>query len=458
MFVSHSSLWTDFGCVDADKTRVYLERSKSSPITLRVDGEGDISPQDPLLQVIPHAADRLKSLFMYATPERINPITTLLSRPAPHLEYLSIDCNYDLEGTSGLTLPTTLFNGDLSSLRELHLEYVHTELPWRNMVNLTSFTLGYSPLGEVSIGQYLDFLESAPRLERIWLQSATSTSGDQDGRLVSLACLNWMEIGGSKRCSLLLDHFLIPVGANLGITVNPFDPTHLPRRLDNLKNLSDFTDITLCFDRICPVTQFSGPNGQLTMTCASLGGNPTSPILDYLAHIDTSKTERLEIGRGNPPSRDLPYRVLLRMRNLRTLKLSRCQSPHFFIRALNPGMSSSRTVVCPELEELVLVLRANSETFNIKDFVKMATARALGGAKLGTVRIVCGQDELDSAGVLELRKHVSRVEYCRGTGTADDDSDGLIDESDDSDDSEDSGDSDDSDNSSEESSGSDDGW
>ncbi|KAF9645561.1 hypothetical protein BDM02DRAFT_3079455, partial [Thelephora ganbajun] len=32
IFTSRSSLWTDFHCMDAEKTRVYLERSKSSPI------------------------------------------------------------------------------------------------------------------------------------------------------------------------------------------------------------------------------------------------------------------------------------------------------------------------------------------------------------------------------------------------------------------------------------------
>ncbi|KAF9643191.1 hypothetical protein BDM02DRAFT_3104714, partial [Thelephora ganbajun] len=29
IFTSHSSLWTDFDCMDSNKTRVYLERSKA---------------------------------------------------------------------------------------------------------------------------------------------------------------------------------------------------------------------------------------------------------------------------------------------------------------------------------------------------------------------------------------------------------------------------------------------
>ena len=54
-------------------------------------------------------------------------------------------------------LETTLFNGDVS-LHTIYLMRICTELPWRNMVNLTSFTLGYNLPGEVTIRQLLDFL------------------------------------------------------------------------------------------------------------------------------------------------------------------------------------------------------------------------------------------------------------------------------------------------------------
>ena len=444
VFISHSPLWANFDCVDADKTRVYLERSKSSPINLRIAGKGDLAPHDPLLQVIPHATGRLKSLAVFATPERVNHITTLLSRPAPHLEYLLIDNTDAFDSTPNPILPTTLFNGDLSSLHRLHLECVHTQLPWKNMANLTSFALRYyTPPGDISTRQLLDFLENAPRLESVDLRSATSTSGVQDDRLVSLAYLKWIKIVGCDPCSFLLDHLLIPVGAGLEIYVDSFGPRHLPRRLNNLMNLSGSTNITLSFDSTHTETRFTGPNGQLSVTSESIGVNPTPQVLDYLVRVDTTMTEQLEISRGNPQSRDQPYQALFNMKNLRTLKLSRCQSPHLFLRALHPNQSSSETVVCPKLEELVLVLRTNSETFNIKDLIKMAAARALGGAKLRVVRIIVRQGELAPDDVLELRKHILDLEYVPGVDTVDN-SDAIMDDSDDIDDSEDSGDSDNS--------------
>jgi len=409
-----------------DKTRVYLERSKFFPIDLWIGRENDLSLHDPLLQVIPHATSRLKSLTVHTTPERIGPITTRLSHPAPHIEHLSIYCSSGFEITSNPILETVLLGGNLSSLHSLHLMRVRTELSWRNMINLTSLTLGYTLPGDVSIGQLLAFLGSAPRLESVRLENATPTTGPQDGRLVSLERLKLMSIQGDEPCSFLLNHLLIPVGTKLSILANSFSrgfESHLPRSLDNLRNLSDLTNINLNFDGPCPDVRLTGPNGQITLTCASPQVNPTSLAFECLGRIDTSKTEWLEIRRGNPPFSCPPYQVLLHMKNLRTLKLSRCQSPHLFIRALRSGASSSGAAICPKLEELVLVPRTSSETFNIRDLITMAAARALGGVKLRTVRIIGGQGGLDPGSALELGKYVLHVEYPSGNGAVNSDSD-----------------------------------
>ena len=412
MFVSRSSLWTDFNGEDMDKTRVYLERSKSSPITLTIAREDDLSPHDPLFEIIPYATGRLKALSIQTTPENFSDITTRLSRPAPLLEYLSIDCGYEFKRWDNSVLTTPLFNGNLSSLYHLRLQFVCTLLPWRSMVNRTSFTLG-STLLEISIGHLLDFFEGAPHLKNVELCSATPTTGAQDGRLVLLACLERMTIHQGKPCSLLLDHLLIPVGAELAIRVDSFSSRPevlLPRSLDNLRNISNLTKINLDLYELSPDIRITGPNGQVSVSWVSSQINPTSLALEYLARIDTSKTKCLEINRGNPSSRDPPYLALLPMINLRTLKLSQCQSLRLFIGALHPDRSTPGPVVCPKLEELILVLHNNGGLFDIKDLIDMATARALEGAKLGTVRIIGGDDKFDPGDALELMKHVLCVE------------------------------------------------
>ena len=136
VFVSRPTLWTDLKCVDLDKTRVYLERSESSPINLSLDGDNAV-PSSPFLEVLSGATMRLKSLDIEMPPRGLQPISSYLTRPAPLLRVLSI------RGCGNPRLPPALFKWDLSSLHELRLRDVPTELPRRNMVNLMSFALAY---------------------------------------------------------------------------------------------------------------------------------------------------------------------------------------------------------------------------------------------------------------------------------------------------------------------------
>ena len=413
MFISHSSLWTHFDCEDREKTRVYLERSKSSTIRLLLDKRKHefISPHDPFFQIIPHATGRLKSLSIKGATENVQVITSHLSHPAPLLEFLSI-------ANGGANRPVVIksahFGGDLSSLRTLHLDFVHTELPWRNMANLTSFKLSRTPPGAVSVERLLDFFESAPCLREVELWFVTPTAGVQQGRLVSLACLKSMSIDNCGLPSALLERLLIPVGVKLetmGDLVNSLVGELLPRSLDNLKNLSNFTKVQLYLRRSIRM-KFSGPNGKVSTTFETSQPNPPDLLFEFLAQLDTSKTERLEIYYSYPPSWDLLNRTLLSMVDLRILKLCGCTDLYIFTDALQPGASSSEVMPCPKLEELTLVLRLN-EGFQITWLVRMAAARALRGKKLATIKIIDEGADLD---VSELEKHVWNVECSRGVG------------------------------------------
>ena len=400
MFTSRSSLWTDLNCKNKDKTRVYLERSKSLPIDLSLDTRHRPPPYLPFFDVIPHAIGRLKSLSIEGSPENLQGITTHLSRPAPLLEKLSISGGRDREAHHNPVLALTLFDGDLSSLRSLSLTSVRTELPWRNMVNLTSFNLCSMPPGEITVGQLLDFFESAPHLREVDIWVVTPTSGAQNGRLVSLACLEKMNIIGDSPAFLLLDHLLIPVGAHMMIDTDLSSP---PRFLNNLRNLSNFTTIELWGASGSHLyMNFTGPNGQIRM----FPNNGTPMVLEALGQFDTSKIEHLEIGCSKSLSSDPPYRTLLPMKHLRTLSLYEFENSHIFIDALHPGMSPSGLVVCPKLKKLWIEL--HEETLDLKGFVGMAAARASRGAKLKSVTI--RQNSYVRTDVLELRKHVSRVD------------------------------------------------
>ena len=409
--MSRSSLWANLDCLDEEKTRVYFKRSKSSPINLSLDllASDGILPCDPFFQIIPHATGRLKSLFVKGLTEDVEVVISHLSHPAPLLERLSIGSEPSL-ALRYPVLPTALFDGDLSSLRVLHLAYVHTKLPWRNMANLTSFTLSYTPK-EIPVGQLLDFFESAPHLEAIELYFAIPTTGAQNGRVVSLECLKRMDIKDDDPPSVLLDHLLIPIGAKLEIgtrSLSSLIGEHLPRSLDNLKNISNFTAIRLH----CTDMEFSGPNGQVKIILWTDSDDSTELTLGSLAELDTSKTERLEIEDGDLRSKEPLYQALLPMKDLRTITLSGCMSPDILIRALQPSTNSSEVMVCPKLEELVLVPHSfyfGLEPSEMMSIIEMAAARASRGGKLKTVRIFCRHGTADPD-VSELRKHVWNVE------------------------------------------------
>ena len=349
IFTSRSSLWTDLSCADADKTRVYLERSNPSPINLSLRREDDLTSRDPFFHITPQAITRLKSLSVHGTPWNLQDITAHLFHPAPLLKDLSIIGSSENEPEEIPVLTPALFNGDLTSLRVLFLDYVRTELPWRNMVNLTSLTLGDT--SSASVRQLLDFFESAPHLREVYLSLKTPIPDAQNGRSVLLVCLQRMWINGLS--SVLLDHLLIPVGACLSMEVDlptPPNGDHPVRFLNNLKNLPNSTTISLWEHGPTSHMDFSGPNGEVKMWTFHSRGR--FPVLEYLARFDTSKTELLDLVGTSDLSSASPYQELLPMKNLRTMAIYQCASPHVFVHALDPCMCSSGVVVCPKLEEL----------------------------------------------------------------------------------------------------------
>ena len=386
-----------------DKTEVYLKRSKSSPINLSLRRVKNLSPHDPFIRIIPRAIGRLRSLSVEGKPGNLQDIIAHLSHPAPLLEDMLVDGGCHYEPHRNPVLAPSLFNGDLSSLQKLCLECVRTELPWRNMVNLTSFILAH--VSPVSIRRLLDFFEDAPHIREVDLYSGTVISDAQNGRLVSLACLERMLIDYSLS-SPLLDYLLIPVGADLSIEVDP-PPVEgrPPRFFDNLRNLPGFTTIRLHSGALTYM-EFSGPNGRVIMNLMTAQVDETRLVLKSLAHFDTSKTERLEFHRSYLPPGDPPSWALLPMENLRTLTLSRFRGTGPFIHALDPRMSSLQTVVCPKLEGIVLVL-GYAEKLDIMDVIGMAAARASRGARLKSIKIVNRDRSVYAQhDILELGKHV----------------------------------------------------
>ena len=255
---SRSSLWTRLDFANVDKTRTYIQRSQSPPLKLIL---GNVYDDDALDLVIPHI-HRLKSLTINA--HGIPWVLHHFRRSTPLLEKLDINIvlRYDA------SLDCALFNGDPSSLRELRLHGVTTQLPWKSLANLRVANLN-TYLDTYEMTQILDFFESAPLLHTVFLRySMPNSSGPPPRRIVPLRHLKFFTIETRQPHIILLRHIHIPAGASLisrfsfpGQESPPLD--YLPGRSPNFSNLIHITTVHLSFVPYHNLARLSGPSGSL---------------------------------------------------------------------------------------------------------------------------------------------------------------------------------------------------
>ena len=419
LFISRPSLWAHLDCKNIEKTRVYVERSKSSPLNVYIRGGRNTPfPSDAFLLMIPHLS-RLRSLSLFGSSGNLtNIINQHLHCPAPSLEELKIRF-------TGAQCPieATIFDGNLSSLRELRLSGVLTSLPWGNLQNLTTFYLRNNPK-KVHVTQLLDFFECAPLLSNITLWNASSSKSDAPhGRVVSLPHLKFLQISSEPANGALLKHLLIPIGVVLILDFHfqrggPPIPICLPKPFDNLKNIFPIISINLLCNSSLSL-RLNGPNGGVYIYGKLTGGSAS--LLNFhhqgfrsLDHLPISSTERLTIGTYNilpPPQieRSIAYQTLLLMKSLRTLTLTDCHNATF-IFALDPSKNSSRTLLCPALEELILYIK-REEQFCLEELLVMTKERSSKDAGLLTIKIISTEIFASAAEVFKLRDHVMWVKY-----------------------------------------------
>ena len=422
IFTSRPSLWTRLDCMDIDKTRTYVRRSGSSPLEVYL-GELDdkFCQEEALLLVVPHI-DRLKTLSVSKDPIEVLPLLLEhFSSPAPRLQKLNLNLTCD----EAPVFPDKLFDGDLSSLRELNLAGVVTSLPWRSMSNLVAFDLSHVPEDRILSTQLLDFFESAPRLSRVHLcDSIPASSNAPTERVLSIDHLKNLTIIAQPLHSILLNHISIPVGAALRLEF-AYSGERFPIRsylpsFDNLRNLSHITAVNLRIGSGRRFIRLSGPSGELSVRGKWENGEAyrgTGQFLRSLNLFDFSRCQWLGVTLATyqPASAQITtwsgYQFLHSMEALQTLMLSRCTNLPF-ISILNPNKNPDRTVLCPKLEEIVLYTKSPKEV-HIDQLLKMAEGRASRGAKLVaiTITVVDAMPTLRPKEVFKLREYVSHVEY-----------------------------------------------
>jgi hypothetical protein len=415
-FTSRPSLWTNFSFKDIDKTRTYIQRSQSFPLTFNIDDTRPWRIGDAFPPIILHIR-RLKSLTIRgakALPEIIEHFRC----HTPLLEHLDISSEGVLDGA--------LFDGDLSSLRKLRLNQVITQLPWKYLANLRVVKLRGSSYG---VTQILDFFESAPFLHTISLGLPELPSSDAPlERIVPLRHLKDFTIDTETDPLTLLHHLHIPVGSSLNVDFILYDeyeesplPDYLSRRSTNFSNLSDATAINLNHDYTSTTKiQLSGPSGRLCLSMRWRVAAPYTVELQSYRFLDPflSTTRRLTILEDRMVEgklieiEDCPIsQTLSSADNIRTLVLylEDCDS-YVYIRALDPEQNPSNVVPCPNMEELVFYLRYTF-MLNVNHLVSLAKNRASRGARISSVTIVDVKDSGEEPNLSRLREYVTHVKW-----------------------------------------------
>ena len=407
--------------MNIDKTRTYIQRSRSSPLKLNLEFDEDINDSFPLM--IPHV-HRLKSLTI-----RTYPLPSVLDNfrfRTPLLEKLDIQIN-----TIDEVIPdSALFDGDLPSLRNLRLSGFFTHFPWKNLANLQAVRLEHS-FRPYQTTQILDLFDSAPLLRAVFLRYPMPDSSDAPpGRMVTLRHLKLFIIDAVPPQSTLLRHLQIPIGASLisefcfhGQECPLLD--YIPETPPNLNNLSHITTIHLFLSSGSKCVRLSGPSGSLQVYASPVCCEaPFSyaidcHILQSFGPTMLSKIQRLIVSAHLPHQKwvgECPiFQTLSSMNNLRTLALVNCDTLPFIL-ALDPKQNLSNPVLCSNMEELVLHI--SSYDFSFKPIVNMAKNRASRGAKLSSIVIVSPASLWSSwKGIPELSDHITHLEHRDGNHT-----------------------------------------
>ena len=426
IFISRASLWTRLDCTDLEKTNVYIQRSRDSPleISLALTAYNYGCSRDAFLLTIPHIC-RFKALTIRSGSSRhFLELAEYLRSPAPLLERLEllVYCQRTV------VIEGTLFDGNLPSLRELRLLGLTTNLPWRSLPNLTTVDIRQVPGHEPSVTEFLDLFECAPLLREIKLvHSLPASSNAPAERTVFLTHLRSLAIYAEPPHSILLDHLHIPTGVMVTLQFDSDDRSpppqdYFPRSLDNFSNISYITSISLDFSHRGIKIQLEGPSGGLLMGGNWVGSALTPSTsgdrtLQALNEFPLSSTETLTINQYRASiftknEEPIVYRTLLLMSNLRTLTLIGC-SNFIFFTALDPSQNATNMVVCPNLEELILCIQGQEDVIFSRSLLEMVKERASRGAKLSTIVIACPWEVISEDELSDLKSYVSHIERDR---------------------------------------------
>lgn len=408
--ISCSSLWSHPTFKNNQRTWVFLERSKSAPIFVDIEADGEWSEE--LVEALKGMSNRLIEL---RTARHIDSLDELLTQPLPILRTLDV-----------IALP--------SARTSVTINPDHPSFP--RLTNLSFGLCGTCAEGKPRIGNILlDFLRGCPLLEVafFWGGQIGFTTDGKSGEAVPLhrlrsftheTTLDTAQIGLFSRLSL-------PPACDIAFTIT--DPTvvEVPGPWDRgfpalhgTTYLPDVKKVEISVhtqsDNFTVVrTRFSNSaNRNISLNRLTLAGNNYCSVwgveraLYFLASYEMARSVEILHFEHCPVSPMVGYsgpdltEPLLNLRKLKTLVLWDCNPTYFLKSPFQPA------VWCPGIENLVIFLPLSTDPRDILHLVNdIAEARQRFGTTLKAVSLSFqeAEERLLQRLIANLRRRVELV-------------------------------------------------
>lgn len=405
-------LWSDIDLDQIYNAQIFLVRSNEAP----VDVEITQVPTEMQLSVLSTCSSRIRSLNISSSAVRENLLTRFSDTPAPLMRNLRI--TRAPWSSTYSQLPSTLFTGNLPSLRTLVLADISSDLTHFILPNLTTFELRHvtNSSATLSLSSLLDLFERSPFLENLHFNYHSRYDDTvAPKRVIALHHAKCISISGqllipNDTSRGLLAHLSLPSGVVVKLSVCIHEPDRdivartIPLHHDLIPCTKSLKKIE--FQRLscssCFVA-FSGDNGALCIFAKWQGtseGSVARAICSF-GPLDVSGVETLAVRnyRGNHEHFTQALRSLV---NLRSLSLGRCDSEVSVYALRQEGTS-------PRLRHLAMDSHARG--LHVCDLLEMTKARNLRDQELETLSF-----KLSSRGDLVgdiswLQKYVGCLEY-----------------------------------------------
>ena len=424
--LSSPRLWSHLDFSNEERTLVFLERSKSTPLNV------DLTKIDRASEVVRESLNKITTRVTTLGAAHDSFLYELLTQPMPILEGLEISDSY---AKLPLKEPTHL--PSLTSLVISCFEFPQFHVPLLTSFHLTHVSTSRSMERKLTAGSLLDFFRNCPLLEVVLITCHILETHPDSDEVVSLPFLrsfthksprdgyqlflfNQLSLPSTCRVVLVIDvtmhdpHPWIPGLPTLGdppflpdiktvkITARPHGRSVYKESLTFKVELTDSTRGAISFDRI-------SYHPHLLSTSLHDG------FLYIFGSIELDSVETLCFDRfplvpdERPRTSAGPItRALGKFRNLKTLILVGF-NVILFLDAFDPSS-------CPPIDTLVVSPRRDSETGSLSDDIirnrleEFALSRKKAGSPLQTLTIVYPFAELRPSKLEWLKRCVRRVE------------------------------------------------